>query len=156
MMPDIGRVPGARKGLLPTFLEPSLASPCETPPTGPKWIHEIKHDGYRIQARIDGRTTRLFTRKALDWTARFRSIADALAELGLGSALIDGEIVVEDDAGFSGLNNLQADLKAGRRDRFRYFVFDLLYCDGYDLTKATLLDRKKLLQKIRAGPSQAS
>ena len=156
ILPDIGGIPGARKGLLPTFLEPSRASPCQKPPSGPKWIHEIKHDGYRIQARIDGRATRLFTRKALDWTARFRTIADALAELGLGSALIDGEIVVEDDRGISGLNDLQADLQAGRRDRFRYFVFDLLYCEGYDLTKATLLDRKDLLQRIVAGLSQAS
>jgi bifunctional non-homologous end joining protein LigD len=70
--------------LLPTFLEASLASPCEKPPSGPKWIHEIKHDGYRMQARIDGRTIRLFTRKALDWTNRFLSIADALGKLGLG------------------------------------------------------------------------
>ena len=156
ILPDIGSFPGARKGLLPTFLEPSRASPCEKPPSGPKWIHEIKHDGYRIQARIDGPTTRLFTRKALDWTARFRTIADALAELGLGSALIDGEVVVEDDTGISNLNNLQADLQAGRRDRFRYFVFDLLYCEGYDLTKATLLDRKNLLQAVVAGLSQTS
>jgi bifunctional non-homologous end joining protein LigD len=151
ILPDAGKVAGARKGLLPTFLEPSLASPCDKPPSGPKWIHEIKHDGYRIQARINGRETRLFTRKALDWTARFRSIADALAGLGLGSALIDGEIVVEDEKGISSLNNLQADLKAGRRERFRYYVFDLLYCEGYDLTKATLDDRKRLLQEIVAG-----
>ncbi len=151
ILPNAGKVAGARKGLLPTFLEPSLASPCDKPPSGPKWIHEIKHDGYRIQARVNGRETRLFTRKALDWTARFRSIADALAGLGLGSALIDGEIVVEDEKGISSLNNLQADLKAGRRERFRYYVFDLLYCEGYDLTKATLVDRKRLLQDIVAG-----
>ena len=148
LLPDVGKVPGARKGLLPTFLEPSLASPCDKPPSGPKWIHEIKHDGYRIQARINGRETRLLTRKSLDWTARFRTIADALAELGLASALIDGETVVEDEKGISSLNNLQADLKAGRRDRFRYYVFDLLYCEGYDLTKATLIDRKQLLHDI--------
>ncbi len=151
ILPDVGKVPGARKGLLPTFLEPSLASPCDKPPSGPKWIHEIKQDGYRIQARMDGRDTRLLTRKALDWTARFRSIADALAGLGLGSALIDGEIVVEDEKGISSFNNLQADLKAGRRERFRYYVFDLLYCEGYDLSKAVLLDRKRLLQDIVAG-----
>jgi bifunctional non-homologous end joining protein LigD len=156
ILPDAGKVAGARKGLLPTFLEPSLASPCDKPPSGPKWIHEIKHDGYRIQARMNGRETRLFTRKALDWTARFRSIADALAGLGLGSALIDGEIVVEDENGISSLNNLQADLKAGRRDRFRYYVFDLLYCEGYDLTKATLVDRKRLLQDIVAGLAASS
>jgi bifunctional non-homologous end joining protein LigD len=150
-LPDIGRIRGARKGLLPTFLEPSLASPCEKPPNGPKWIHEIKHDGYRMQARIDGRTIALFTRKALDWTDRFRSIADGLGKLGLGSALIDGEVVVEDTTGISSLNNLQADLKAGRQDRLRYFAFDLLYCDGFDLTKATLLDRKDLLAHLLAG-----
>jgi bifunctional non-homologous end joining protein LigD len=156
LLPDVGKVPAARKGLLPTFLEPSLASPCGRPPSGPKWIHEIKHDGYRLQARIDGRETRLLTRKALDWAARFRGIADALAELGLGSALIDGEVVVEDAKGISSLNNLQADLKTGRRERFKYYVFDLLYCDGYDLTKATLLDRKRLLQDIVAGLSPTS
>jgi len=135
VLPDISKIRGAQKGLLPTFLEPSLASPCEKPPSGPKWIHEIKHDGYRMQARIDGPSIRLFTRKAIDWTNRFRSIADALGKLGLGSALIDGEVVVEDAAGISSLNNLQADLKAGRRDRLRYFLSDLLYCDGFDLTK---------------------
>src|SRR5258705_2536702 len=156
ILPDVGKVAGARKGLLPTFLESSLASPCDKPPSGPRWIHEIKHDGYRIQARINGRETRLLTRKALDWTARFRSIADALAGLGLGSALIDGEIVVEDEKGISSLNNLQADLKAGRRERFRYYVFDLLYCEGYDLTKATLVDRKRLLQDIVAGLAAGS
>jgi len=87
-------------GIAPVFLEPSLASQCEKPPTGPKWIHEIKYDGYRMQARIDGRTIRLLTRKKLDWTERFLSIADALKAIGLGSALIDGEIVVEMRAHF--------------------------------------------------------
>ena len=111
LLPDIGKIAGARKGLLPAFLEPSLAAPCEKPPSGDKWIHEIKHDGYRIQARIDGGKVRLLTRNALDWTARFRGIADALAPLGLGSALIDGEIIVEDAAGISNLSHLQADLK---------------------------------------------
>ena len=61
--------------------------------------------------------------------------------------------MVEDAAGISSLNNLQADLKSGRRDRFRYFTFDLMYCEGCDLTKATLLDRKNLLQAITAGLS---
>jgi bifunctional non-homologous end joining protein LigD len=156
LLPDIGKIAGARKGLLPAFLEPSLATPCEKPPSGEKWIHEIKQDGYRIQARIDGRTVRLFTRTGLDWTARFRGIADALIHLSLGSALIDGEIVVEGSTGISSLSLLQADLKSGRRDRFRYFAFDLLYCEGYDLTKSTLLDRKGLLAEIIAALPQNS
>ena len=105
-----------------------------------------------MQAWIDECTIRLLTRKKLDWTERFWSIADALQALGLGSALIDGEIVVEDASGISSFNNLQADLKAGRLDRFRYFAFDILYCDGFDLTKAvTLKYRKELLQRLLAG-----
>jgi bifunctional non-homologous end joining protein LigD len=150
-LPDFAAIPGARKGLLPTFLEPSLASPCDKPPSGPKWVHEIKHDGYRMQARIDGRTISLMTRKALDWTQRFGSIAAAFQSLGLGSALIDGEIVVEDAAGISSFNNLQVDLKTGRQDRLRYFAFDLLYCEGLDLTKAALVDRKAALQRLLAS-----
>jgi bifunctional non-homologous end joining protein LigD len=146
----LGKLSGARKGLLPTFLEPSSALPCEKPPSGPKWIHEIKYDGYRMQARIDGRSIRLLTRKKLDWTERFRSIAGALKALALGSALIDGEIVVEDASGISSFNDLQADLKTGRSDRFRYLVFDILYCEGFDLTKVVLKDRKDLLQQLVA------
>jgi bifunctional non-homologous end joining protein LigD len=149
-LPNIGKLSGARKGLLPTFLEPSLALPCEKPPSGPKWIHEIKYDGYRMQTRIEGRKIRLLTRKKLDWTERFMSIAGALKTLTLGSALIDGEIIVEDASGISSFNDLQADLKNGCLDRVRYFVFDLLYCEGFDLTKAVLKDRKDLLQQLLA------
>jgi bifunctional non-homologous end joining protein LigD len=150
-LPDVGEVEGARKKLLPQFQEPSLASPCEQPPGGPKWIHEIKHNGYRMQARIDGGIVKLLTRKALDWTERFPSIAAAVKNIGLASALLDGEIVVEDANGITSFNNLQADLSSGRQDRFRYFVFDILYCEGFDLTRAALIDRKNLLRQILAG-----
>jgi bifunctional non-homologous end joining protein LigD len=149
-LPDIGQVRGANKRLLPTFVEPSLAAPCERPPSGPKWVHEIKHDGYRIQARIDGGKVQLLTRKSLDWTKRFGAIASALEELRVGSALLDGEIVVEEANGLSTFNGLQADLSSGRQDRMRYHVFDLLYCDGYDLTPATLSDRKRVLEQVLA------
>jgi len=148
VLPDISKLPGAKKGLLPAFLAPSLASLTDRPPSGPKWVHEIKYDGYRMQARIDGPNIRLLTRKSLDWTERFRSIATALQELRIASALFDGEIVVEDANGVSSFNDLQADLKAGRQDRFHYHVFDLLHCDGYDLTQAALVDRKAPLQKL--------
>jgi len=148
VLPDIRKVPGARKGLLPTFLAPSLASECDRPPSGPKWVHEIKYDGYRLQARIDGKNIKLLTRKGLDWANRFPSVATALANLRLPSALLDGELVVEDANGIPRLSNLQADLHDGRKDRFRYHVFDVLYCDGFDLTQATLLERKALLQQI--------
>jgi bifunctional non-homologous end joining protein LigD len=148
VLPDIAKTKGAKKGLLPTFLPPSLAALADVPPSGPQWVHEIKYDGYRIQARIDGNNIKLLTRNNLDWTARFNGIAAALKELRLGSALLDGEIVVEDANGIPSLGYLQADLKEGRQDRLRYHVFDLLYCDGFDLTRASLLDRKEVLEQI--------
>jgi bifunctional non-homologous end joining protein LigD len=154
--PDPKQVPGARKGILPAFLEPSLPQISNTAPSGPKWVHEIKYDGYRVQARIDGENVRLLTRKALDWTSRFAPIAAALKTLGLSSALIDGEIVVEDSAGIPSFTLLQADLSALRRDRFRYFLFDLYYCEGFDLTQAALTDRKALLQQIVEGGAAGS
>ncbi len=154
--PDPGKVRGARKAILPAFLEPSVPQQTDKAPSGPRWVHEIKYDGYRLQARIDGPGVQLLTRRGLDWTSRFPSIAIALKDLGLSSALIDGEVVVEDTAGIPSFAALQADLSSGRRDRFRYFVFDLLYCEGFDLTAATLLDRKALLQRIVAGLSPGS
>ncbi len=147
-LPPLRDMVGARLAALPTFLEPSLASFCESPPSGPKWIHEIKYDGYRLQTRIDEVGIRLLSRKAIDWTGRFPSILGALQALGLRSAWLDGEIVVEDDDGVSSFNRLQMDLKAGRGDRFRYFLFDILHCDGFDLTKAMLIDRKELLARV--------
>ena len=152
-LPEPLKLKGARKGLLRLFVEPSLASPADRPPKGDRWQHEIKFDGYRIQARIDGDEVRLLTRKGLDWTQRFVSVAQALRELSLGSAILDGEIVVEDAAGISSFSELVGDLKAGRQDRFRYYAFDLLYLNGVDLANAELADRKELLATILAsGP----
>src|SRR5262249_51418482 len=126
-LPDPETVPGARKGILPAFLEPSLPEPTDKAPSGPKWVHEIKFDGYRIQARIDGSSVRLLTRTGLDWTERFSFVATGLKKLGLSSALLDGEIVVEDESGLPSFTLLQADLSAERSDRFRYYLFDILY-----------------------------
>jgi bifunctional non-homologous end joining protein LigD len=88
---------GVRRGPLPAFLEPSLALLSDRPPNGPQWVHEIKFDGYRIQARIDSGKVRLLTRKALDWANRFPTIAAALELLDVHKALLDGEIVSEDE-----------------------------------------------------------
>ena len=150
-LPKVSGVKGARKGLLLPFVEPSLAAAAERPPSGGQWRHEIKFDGYRMQARVDGREVKLLTRTGLDWTDRFSTIAAAIRDLGLGSAMIDGEIVVNDEAGVSSFNMLVSDLKDGRKDRFRYYGFDLLYFDGTDLQNATLEDRKRLLADILAA-----
>jgi bifunctional non-homologous end joining protein LigD len=147
-LPDPARLPGAKKGMLPVFVEPSLAQLADRPPKGKDWIHEVKFDGYRIEARIDGRGIKLLTRKGLDWTDRFKPIADTLKKLRLGSALIDGEIVVETASGVPSFSELQQALSSGRKDRFIYYVFDLLYCNGADLRNVPLIERKTLLQRI--------
>jgi bifunctional non-homologous end joining protein LigD len=86
----------------------------------------------------------------------FPTIAPALRRLDTGKALLDGEIVSEDERGIPRFSDLQADLKSDRRDRLRYHVFDLLYLDGLDLTGATLLDRKSLLAGLLARPPAGS
>jgi bifunctional non-homologous end joining protein LigD len=142
------KVKGAKKGILPAFVEPALAQLVESAPKGGNWLHEIKLDGYRMQARIDGGQAQLLTRKGLDWTAKFIPIANVLKELKIPSALFDGEIVVEDEAGVSSFSALQQELKGGKGERFVYYVFDLLYLDGEDLRKATLADRKAALRLL--------
>ena len=154
-LPELLKLKGARKGLLRLFVEPSLASPVDRPPKGDRWQHEIKFDGYRIQARIDGDEVRILTRKGLDWTERFASVVPALRELNLGSAILDGEVVVEDFAGISNFAELVGDLKAGRQDRFRYYAFDLLYLNGVDLTSTELADRKEILAIVLASSPQS-
>ena len=144
-LPSAAKIRGAKKGILPVFVEPALASLADAAPGGPGWLHEIKFDGYRLQARIDGSKVKLLTRKGLDWTDSFRAVAEALKGLKLGSALIDGEVVVEEESGVSSFTELQEALKAGRSDRMAFYAFDLLYLGGYDLTNVPLIDRKTLL-----------
>ena len=92
-----------------------------------------------MEARLDHGKVRLLTRKQQDWTHRFKPIAEAVAALPAETALLDGEVVVEDEHGISSFSLLQTDLKDGRSDRFAYYVFDLLYLDGRDLTAEPLV-----------------
>lgn len=143
---------------LPDFVAPELATLVARPPTGPDWIHEIKLDGYRLQARVEGGAVRLLTRSGLDWTDRFGpGIAAGFAALPVESALIDGELVVEGRAGASDFSALQADLSAGRQDRFVFYAFDLLFLDGQDLRRRPLTERKAALAPLTgAGPIRLS
>src|ERR1700733_11926004 len=140
---------------LPAFVPPSLATLHDGAPSGKNWLHEIKFDGYRIEARLDHGKVQLLTRKQLDWTHRFKPIADAVKKLAAQTALIDGELVVEDDKGISSFSLLQTDLKDVRDDRFVYRAFDLLYLDGRDLTREPLTERKAALQRLLKGESRS-
>jgi bifunctional non-homologous end joining protein LigD len=142
---------GAKRARLPDFVPPSLATLRDAPPRGKEWLHEIKYDGYRIEARLDRGKVRLLTRNEQDWTHRFKPIAAAVAALPAETALLDGELVVENDKGASNFSLLQIDLKAGRGDRLIYYVFDLLFLDGQDLTAEPLIARKAALERLLKG-----
>lgn len=132
------------------FVEPELATLAKTAPGGDGWLHEIKLDGYRIQARCEGRRVKLLTRRGLDWTDRMPSVAAALAQLQLDRAVLDGELVVLKD-GVSDFQSLQNSLSAGRDERCVYYAFDALALAGKSLERLPLLERKELLALALQG-----
>jgi bifunctional non-homologous end joining protein LigD len=136
---------------LPDFVPPSLATLQAQAPNDPGWVHEVKFDGYRIQARLDRGQVRLLTRKGLDWCRKFPNVAAAVAGLPATAALVDGEVVIEDEHGISTFSGLQAALKAGDPERFVYYAFDLLHLDGRDLTDLPLIERKIALKRLLAA-----
>lgn len=142
---------GARRAKQPEFVLPNLATLVDQPPSSSGWVHEIKFDGYRVQAWIKSGEVRLLTRSGKDWSARFSAIGQALRRLHVQSAILDGEVVVEKATGVTSFADLVADLQSGRTDRMIYYVFDLLYCNGLDLTGVPLKSRKKVLKKCLPG-----
>ena len=140
---------GSRKANPLEFVEPQLATLRPDAPTGARWIHEIKFDGYRLQAHVADGKVKLLTRSGLDWTGKFgKQIADAFANLPASTAVIDGELVVEAGGGASDFSALQADLSEGRTDRFVFYAFDLLHLDDRDLREVALMERKEALAKL--------
>jgi bifunctional non-homologous end joining protein LigD len=141
---------GGRKGGevdVPAFVPPQLAFLEERPPEGPQWIHEIKYDGYRALVAVAFEKVRIYTRSGQDWTAKFRSVANAFAKLGL-YALIDGEVVVFDEHSHSKFELLQKALSEGKDKVLRFVAFDLLFESGKDLRGLPLIERKKRLEAL--------
>jgi bifunctional non-homologous end joining protein LigD len=136
---------------LPNFIPPELATLTDKAPAGDGWLHEIKLDGYRTAARLEVGKVRMLTRSGLDWTARFRPIAAALAVPKIRAAYLDGEIAVLGEDGVTSFAALQDALSRGQAQRLTYHVFDLLHLDGRDLTGLPLVERKALLQPLLAG-----
>ena len=133
------------------FIEPCLPSPAKQPPVGPGWLHEIKHDGFRIMAWRQPAGVRLITRKGNDLTGRFPVIAMAIAALPARSCLIDGEAIVCDQTGLAVF-----DLIRGHRAGTNavYCAFDLIELDGEDLRRKPIEARKGILAKLlRRAPS---
>jgi bifunctional non-homologous end joining protein LigD len=137
------------KAPFPGFIEPALATSIEKTPSGSRWIHEIKFDGYRVQLHIANEGAHVFTRNGHDWTKRFKKIADDAFLISASSAIIDGEVVVPAADGTTDFSMLQNELK-GKSTKIVLIAFDLLYLNGYDLRKLPLVERKALLKKLIA------
>lgn len=120
------------------------------PPAGPGWLHEIKYDGYRSQIIIEGPSVRAFTRNGHDWTAKYGPIIQSARSLLCKSAIIDGEICVQDEAGVTDFGALPAAMAKDPR-RLVMFAFDLLHLDGEDLRKAPLEERRAKLRYLVSG-----
>jgi bifunctional non-homologous end joining protein LigD len=166
MHPDPSKVAGARKvAELPRFVQPQLATLVEKAPQGEEWSHEIKFDGYRALARIENGAIEIRSRNGKEWTDAYRVLADELAALPIHDAILDGEVVAQSPDGttnFEGLRHLarvpsRETAGRGRRegggrehfvDRLVYYVFDLLYLDGYELLGAPLEARRGLLRQL--------
>jgi bifunctional non-homologous end joining protein LigD len=128
--------------------EPVLATLVSAPPRGDEWLHEIKLDGYRIGAIVEGGRVELRSRRGNDWTDRFPTIADAAAKLDAKSAVLDGEAVVLLPDGRTSFQALQNAFGADPARDVHYFVFDLLALDGEDVSALPLEERKKRLAAL--------
>ncbi|MCC8977305.1 non-homologous end-joining DNA ligase [Bradyrhizobium acaciae] len=137
------------KALFPGFIAPALASPIDKVPSGTRWIHEIKFDGYRVQTHLANETVTIFTRRGHDWTKRFKKVADDAWHISAASAIIDGEIVVPATDGTTDFSVLQNELR-GKSSKIAMVAFDLLYLNGRDLRKLPLKERKAVLKKLIA------
>jgi bifunctional non-homologous end joining protein LigD len=127
-------------------IRPQLATLAAEAPAGEQWLHEIKFDGYRMICRKDGAKVQLFSRNEKDWTARFGDLVESLRELPFEQAILDGEVCALAAGGNADFQELQNAMKEGRARRIVYYAFDLLYADGFDLTKVELLPRKQFLE----------
>jgi bifunctional non-homologous end joining protein LigD len=130
------------------IMEPCLPSLAKAPPSGPGWIHEIKHDGFRILARRDSGGVRLITRAGNDFSSRFPFVAMAVKSLPVRSCLIDGEAIVCDK---NGLAVFELICRHGALASAVHCAFDLLELDGRDLRREPIEERKRLLGKLLKG-----
>jgi bifunctional non-homologous end joining protein LigD len=134
------------------FVAPCLPTPAREVPDGPQWVHEIKHDGFRMICRREGKRARVFSRNALDWTDRVPAIVETLRSLPISSATIDGEAVVCNAKGVTDFDALRASLalRDGADGVFLY-AFDLIELDGRDLRGEPWAVRRTALAELLRG-----
>lgn len=146
------KVPGAKKARLTVeFFEPQLAKLGTAPPPGDDWIHEIKWDGYRLVSVQAGQGVGIWSRNAIAWNEKVPELVEAIQSLGLSSVAFDGELIAGQGKQLD-FTKLQKTLSGEDQGDLVYAVFDLLHLEGYDLRRAPLIERKKLLAELLADP----
>ena len=152
MVPWRNSVPRKRAALAPaSFIDPCLPTRAERAPVADGWVHEIKHDGFRLQIHARGDRVRLYTMTGVDWTDRYPWIVEDMARLNVSHAVIDAECVCDGDNGITDFERLMARVY----DASAYaYAFDLLALDGDDMRRQPLSERKAALAKLlrRAKP----
>ena len=140
-----------RKGAPPPTLSPMLATLVDESPRNPEaWAYEVKFDGYRIVAKIEPKSVRLITRNGHDWTDKLPHIAKALRSMKLAPGWLDGEIVIVVEGGSTSFQQLQNAFESTRTQDIVYYLFDVPWYDGRDLTHSPLTERRELLRSLLA------
>lgn len=145
---EVSSLPGARRAAQPQTWQPQLASLVRAVPSGDRWLHELKLDGYRLIGVVRHGAVRLLTRKDNDWTERFPTVAQELSRLPVEQAILDGEVVALREDGTSDFQMLQNSMRHGKEQSLVYYLFDLPHCSGFDLTRTPLESRKGLLKRL--------
>ncbi|RBP17661.1 bifunctional non-homologous end joining protein LigD [Roseiarcus fermentans] len=135
---------------LPDWIAPQLCQLVDAAPSGPQWLHEIKLDGYRMAARMEGGRARLLTRTGLDWSEKYPGVVAALARVGAKRAYLDGELCGIGADGLPSFSQTQAASDGARGVSLVYYAFDCLHLDGRDTAGLPLVERKALLAPLVA------
>ncbi|CDX21544.1 ATP dependent DNA ligase [Mesorhizobium sp. ORS 3324] len=130
-----------------SFIRPMEPELVEQPPNGDEWSHEVKFDGYRTQVVKDAEGIRFYTKTGIDWTAKYRPLANEVLAIECDSFIIEGEMIVTNAAGISDFHALRSAITRRPQDLY-LAAFDLLHLNGRDLRDTALKDRREILQAL--------
>jgi len=141
---------------MPHFIAPQLATLVEKAPEGDEWLHELKFDGYRMLCHLNGAKVTFWSRNGKDWTERFPKLAKAVKSLGVSSVILDGEVVAMDAAGRTSFQRLQQAIGKTGDAGLAFHLFDVIFVEGFLITKTPLIDRKAVLEKLLKSQGKKS
>ena len=147
---------GGKKSSFPSAAKVELATLAKKTPEGDDWMHEIKFDGYRMLCHVRNRKTRFISRNGKDWTKKFTHLVKHIAALPIANGILDGEIVIVDEAGRTSFQALQNAFQEGGAAPFVYYVFDLLYLNETDIRQVAIEERKAVLREIIPTDEESS